>query len=334
MSNSVPEETLEFAESLSLTQPLSVRPRWFRSTHTIKGNDAIMLALLIHIYPSIHQAVKCRTNPNTTHQWGVVMGLKRAEQMGDLRRHYPDRMQNGCSRCNDIHLPSTVCKALQQAWDVILRRQRELQRERKIQKQRERRAAEKAQREAPVPNTSMHIPARVEAEPGPVDIDRAATFSDMPFANSEEAELFADLKQVQRCQLEELHDKQAAEIARLRKEHVAEERRMIATHHKELAEMLAPPEQTHAFIRSKPVHRLPSPPSSSPVHSFVHSSTSLDAGPSRPSQRAQEILANIDWEVICHTPNPNKHKADEKGNDFKGKRLKVEIADDIIELSD
>ncbi|THU76163.1 hypothetical protein K435DRAFT_813670 [Dendrothele bispora CBS 962.96] len=90
MSSSLTRENLEFVESLSLTRPLSVRPKWFKSTNTVKENDAIVLAILLHIYPAIQQAVKCRINPNTTHKWSVVMG-RDEDELGDLRRYYPDK---------------------------------------------------------------------------------------------------------------------------------------------------------------------------------------------------------------------------------------------------
>ncbi|THU90078.1 hypothetical protein K435DRAFT_864629 [Dendrothele bispora CBS 962.96] len=316
MSSSLTRENLEFVESLSLTRPLSVRPKWFKSTNTVKENDAIVLAILLHIYPAIQQAVKCRINPNTTHKWSVVMG-RDEDELGDLRRYYPDKK-----------LPSAVRKAVRQAWEVILRRQKEQQRQRKTQKQREKRAAEKAQREAEKANStnvSTQISVCPQEKAGVVDDDRAAGLEDLPFADSEQAELFADLKQVQRYQLEELREQQAAEIGRLRNDHAEEERRMIANHHKELAELLVPPD---------PAHKLLSPPPSSPGPSSVHSS---DAGPSRPSkksQRCQDLLEQIDWEVIRHTPKPAKRKADRDMNSLKGKKPKVEIADDIIELSD
>ncbi|THU83738.1 hypothetical protein K435DRAFT_871016 [Dendrothele bispora CBS 962.96] len=153
MSNSVlSQDSLAFVNSLSLTEPLRIYPRWFQSTNTQKANDAVVCALVQHFYPAIEDRVKCPANSTITHKWEIVMGRDDKNRIGDLRRSTPDQEYRPCPvrnrPCKYIYLPEDIQLQVRTAY-ILFDNRREAERKmRKNQRRRESRAAAKVQLKA------------------------------------------------------------------------------------------------------------------------------------------------------------------------------------------
>ncbi|THV03748.1 hypothetical protein K435DRAFT_851536 [Dendrothele bispora CBS 962.96] len=160
MSNSVlSQDSLAFVNSLSLTEPLRIYPRWFQSTNTQKANDAVVCALVQHFYPAIEDRVKCPANSTITHKWEIVMGRDDKNRIGDLRRSTPDQEYRPCPvrkrPCKYIYLPEDIQLQVRTAY-ILFDNRREAERKmRKNQRRRESRAAAKANNE-PEPQSSKN----------------------------------------------------------------------------------------------------------------------------------------------------------------------------------
>ncbi|KAK7451668.1 hypothetical protein VKT23_012345 [Stygiomarasmius scandens] len=318
------QESLAFVNSLDLQKPLSVYPKWFQSTKTIKENDAAICALVQHFYPEIKEQVKCTVNSTIIHKWEIVMGRDEKDRMGDLRRSHTDQQKRPCpvrkNPCMYIFLPEHAHLQVQTAFTIFCARRDAEQKARTRRRHKETQVSRQAKR-ASVGTVSggtaigAHAKGKQrEQAQTPVSEESASVYRTLPSTTPEHAELIVAVQQIQNEELREMRDRHSTEMDNL-----------LAGHREQMAALLA--QDLHTGTST--VAGLPSPPPSSP---FSYSSSS-GAGPSTISKQ-ESILASTDLTVIEKMP-PKKRKADEE-QDTSAKRRRAGGVDskayEIIDL--
>ncbi|KAK7450598.1 hypothetical protein VKT23_012908 [Stygiomarasmius scandens] len=317
--------SLAFVNSLDLKKPLSDYPKWFQSTNTMKENDAVICALVQHFYPEIEKEVKCTVNSTIIHKWEIVVGRDEKNRMGDLRRSHKDQENRPCpvrkNPCKYIFLPEHVQLQVQTAFTIFKARREAEQKATNKQRKKETRSGAREPRPVSVSAVSRETATDARSKGKQREQAQISFYRDLPFADSEHAELIAAVQQIQNQELREMTERHSTEMDDL-----------LTGHREQMAALLAQDLGTATPTVGEPSGTLPSPPPSSP---FNYGSSSR-ARPSSISKQAQSILALTDLAVIEKMPPPKKRKADEEQETFVKRRKAGDVdpkAYEIIEVS-
>ncbi|KAK7436359.1 hypothetical protein VKT23_019207 [Stygiomarasmius scandens] len=297
------QESLAFVNSLDLKKPLSNYPKWFQSTKTIKENDAVICALVQHFHLEIEAEVKCTVNSTIVHKWEIVVGRDEKDRMGDLRRSYTDQQ-------------------VRTAFTIFSARREAEQKARTKKRQREARSGVQVPQRMKQASTAIDARSKGkqrEQVQTAISEEPTSVYRDLPFADSEHAELITAVQQIQSQELREMTTRHSTEMEDL-----------LTNHRKQIAALITRDLHAGPSTTGRPSKILPSPPPSSP---FNYGS-SPGAGPSTISKQ-ESILALTDLTVIAKMPPPKKRKADEE-QDTPAKRHRAGDVDskayEIIDL--